>query len=379
MTDTPENALLQVRNLVKHFGGGGGRLWPGRAHPVVRAVDNISFHIRRGETFGVVGETGSGKSTLGRVILRLLDPTGGHVQFDGHDVTAMSSAQVRALRSEMQMVFQDPFGSLDPRMKVGPLISEPMRVHGQPAPGRALRTAQIMEQVGLAPQMADRYPHEFSGGQRQRIGIARAMALDPKLLVLDEPVSALDVSIQAQILNLLRDIQRQSGVAYLFIAHDLAVVRHISDRIAVMYLGRFVELASREKLYATPRHPYTAALLSAVPIPDLAREKARKRIVLHGEIGSANDLPTGCRFHPRCFQAQLVAARSEVQTARDKAGNMLPKVCVHDDPMLGAEVPDTANDQLVACHFPLSDGAVTPSSDTSLPDASGKKLIGVKQ
>jgi oligopeptide/dipeptide ABC transporter ATP-binding protein len=379
MTDLPENALLQVQNLVKFFGGDGGKLWPGRTHPVVRAVDDVSFHIKRGETFGVVGETGSGKSTLGRLVLRLLDPTSGHVHFDGHDVTAMSNAQVRALRGEMQMVFQDPFGSLDPRMKVGPLISEPMRVHGQPAAGRALRTAQIMEQVGLAPQMADRYPHEFSGGQRQRIGIARAMALDPKLLVLDEPVSALDVSIQAQILNLLRDIQRQSGVTYLFIAHDLAVVRHISDRIAVMYLGRFVELASREKLYATPRHPYTAALLSAIPIPDLARETARKRIVLHGEIGSANDLPTGCRFHPRCFQARMAAARPGVQTTRDKAGNTLPAACVNDDPMLVADGSDAAGDQLVACHFPLPDDAVTPSSNTSGPDASNNTSKGASQ
>ncbi|QIE56618.1 ATP-binding cassette domain-containing protein [Pikeienuella piscinae] len=339
--------LLDVRDLTKHFGG--GSLLPGRTRSVVRAVDGVSFEIRRGETFGVVGETGSGKSTLGRLVLRLLDPTEGRIVFDGQDITAMPGGRVRALRRDMQMVFQDPYGSLDPRMKVGRIIVEPMRVHGLARENRAARTADIMRQVGLAPHAADRYPHEFSGGQRQRIGIARAMALDPKLLVLDEPVSALDVSIQAQILNLLRDIQRRTGVAFLFIAHDLAVVRHISDRIAVMYLGRIVELATRENLYARPRHPYSAALLSAAPIPNLEKERSRRRISLYGEIGSATDMPTGCRFHPRCFKARIVARRGGLETAAARDGTVLPAPCVRADPALKQD----GEGQMVACHFPL--------------------------
>ncbi|MCG8592848.1 MAG: dipeptide/oligopeptide/nickel ABC transporter ATP-binding protein, partial [Kiloniellales bacterium] len=232
------DTLLQVSDLSKVFGSR-GLLFRG-TRPEVRAVDGISFSVRRGETLGIVGETGSGKSTLGRLLIRLLDPSGGRIVFDGRDITNLAQSRVRRLRHDMQMVFQDPYGSLDPRMTVGSIVAEPMLVHGVERSSIAGRTAEILERVGLAPAMADRYPHEFSGGQRQRIGIARAMALDPKLLILDEPVSALDVSIQAQILNLLRDIQRQSGVAYIFIAHDLAVVRHISERVAVMYLGRIV-------------------------------------------------------------------------------------------------------------------------------------------
>ena len=359
-TPAADDTLLQVRGLTKTFGG--RSLLPGKAKPVVRAVDGIDFHIRRGETFGVVGETGSGKSTLGRVVLRLLDPTDGQILFDGQDITTMPRSRVRALRRDMQMVFQDPYGSLDPRMKVGQIIAEPMRVHGLARGNLAARTAEIMRQVGLAPHMADRYPHEFSGGQRQRIGIARAMALDPKLLVLDEPVSALDVSIQAQILNLLRDIQRQTGVAYLFIAHDLAVVRHISDRIAVMYLGRVVEMATRDKLYANPRHPYTAALLSAVPIPNLSKERARRRIPLHGEIGSATAMPSGCRFHPRCFKARLVAQRGGVETAAAKDGTVLPAPCVRTDPALAQD----SEGQMVACHFPL-EGAEAAQATPAAP------------
>ncbi len=347
--------LLKVENLVKTFGGRRRLLAP--AGPPVRAVDGVSLEIARGETFGVVGETGSGKSTLGRLALRLLDPTAGRIVFDGQDITRLPPRRMRAFRSRMQIIFQDPYGSLDPRMKVVDIVAEPMRVHGLPPREMGARIGAILSQVGLSPAMADRYPHEFSGGQRQRIGIARAMALDPKLLVLDEPVSALDVSIQAQILNLLREIQRQTGIAYMFIAHDLAVVRHISDRIAVMYLGRVVETAPRERLYRAPRHPYTASLLSAVPVPDRARERARRRIALHGEIGSATAVPSGCRFHPRCFKARLAAAVSGTATVA-AAGARLPRRCVEEDPAL---VPDGAG-SAVACHFPLAPGEGDPSA-----------------
>ena len=270
-TTSDHETLLQADDLSKVFGS--RSLLFRRSRPEVRAVDKVSFSVRRGETLGIVGETGSGKSTLGRLLIRLLDPSGGRIVFDGRDITSLAQARVRKLRHEMQMVFQDPYGSLDPRMKVGAIVAEPMLVHGVERSGITRRTAEILEWVGLAPAMAERYPHEFSGGQRQRVGIARAMTLDPKLLILDEPVSALDVSIQAQILNLLRDLQRQSGVTYIFIAHDLAVVRHISERVAVMYLGRIVETAARERLYAAPRHPYTASLLSAVPLPNLRAER----------------------------------------------------------------------------------------------------------
>ena len=356
MTDTPpctsdRDALLQVKDLSKVFGGGG--LLFQRARPEIRAVDRISFSVRRGETLGIVGETGSGKSTLGRLLIRLLDPSGGRIVFDGRDITHLAQSRVRHLRHEMQMVFQDPYGSLDPRMKVGSIVAEPMLVHGTERSNIRHRTAEIMERVGLSPAMAERYPHEFSGGQRQRIGIARAIALDPKLLVLDEPVSALDVSIQAQILNLLRDIQRQSGVAYIFIAHDLAVVRHISERIAVMYLGRIVETAPRESLYAMPRHPYTASLLSAVPIPNLKAERQRKRIALYGEIGSATALPRGCRFHPRCFKARHVAAGGGVATTTLGNSVVVPSRCVDSEPQLD----DDGSGHFAACHFPLEQSA----------------------
>jgi oligopeptide/dipeptide ABC transporter ATP-binding protein len=343
----PDDPLVEVRNLTKYFGS--RSLIPGLSKQPVRAVDGVSFNIRRGETCGIVGETGSGKSTLGRLILRLIEPTGGQILFGGPDITRTSSSRMRRLRRDMQMVFQDPFGSLDPRMKVGQIIAEPMRVHQFPRADIAARTVQIMQRVGLAPRMADSYPHEFSGGQRQRIAIARAMVLDPKLLVLDEPVSALDVSIQAQILNLLREIQNDTGVSYLFIAHDLAVVRRISDRVAVMYLGRIVEMASRDKLFASPRHPYTAALLSAVPIPNLRIERSRTRIALHGEIGSATAMPSGCRFHPRCFKARLVAQRGRVESVTTPDGTVLPSACVGTEPVLA----HSDEHQMVACHYPL--------------------------
>jgi oligopeptide transport system ATP-binding protein len=306
----------------------------------------VSFELRPGETLGLVGETGSGKSTLGRLVLRLIEPSGGTIMFAGEDLTAKSPAEVREQRSEFQMVFQDPYGSLDPRMTVGRLIAEPMVVHGQPKASIPERVAEIMGLVGLDVRLAHRFPHEFSGGQRQRIGIARAMALSPKLLVLDEPVSALDVSIQAQILNLLRNIQQRTGVAYLFIAHDLAVVRHVSDRVAVMYLGRIVEIGLRDQLYDTPRHPYTISLLSAVPLASPRLERTRERIPLFGEISSGTAIPAGCRFHPRCFRARLVAAASAADTV-PLGDTKVPRVCAEHDPDLTA----TADGHGAACHF----------------------------
>jgi oligopeptide transport system ATP-binding protein len=326
--------LLVAEGLEKRFGGGRALLGP--AKPLLRAVDGVSFTLQRGETLGLVGETGSGKSTLGRLVLRLLEPSGGRIEFEGEDVTALSKDRVRALRRRMQMVFQDPYGSLDPRMTAGQLIAEPLEVHGFSRAEIPGRVAAAMRQVGLSPAMASRYPHEFSGGQRQRIGIARAVVLEPALMVLDEPVSALDVSVQAQILNLLKDIQQRLGLAYLFIAHDLAVVRHVSDRVAVMYLGRIVETAPRDALYRRPRHPYTVSLLSAVPVADPVRERARKRIILHGEIGSAAALPTGCRFHPRCFRARIVG------------NGTIPARCRDESPALAEAAPG----HLAACHFP---------------------------
>ena len=338
--------LLVAENLEKRFGG--GRPLFGAPRPALRAVDGVSLTLEPGETLGLVGETGSGKITLGRLVLRLVEPSAGRIRFAGEDVTALPRAALRALRPRMQMVFQDPYGALDPRMTAGQLVAEPLVVHGAPRAEIAGRVAEAMQQVGLSPRMASRYPHEFSGGQRQRIGIARAVVLAPSLLVLDEPVSALDVSVQAQILNLLRGIQERLGLAYLFIAHDLAVVRHVSDRVAVMYLGRIVETAPRAALYGRPLHPYTVSLLSAVPLPDPVRERARRRIVLHGEIGSAAALPGGCRFHPRCFRARLIAGRGGQPTAPLPGGEAVPRRCREEDPAL---VTAAAGHQ-VACHFP---------------------------
>ena len=341
---TSTDPLLIVDSVAKTFGGG---QWVfGRKRAPVRAVDDVSFTLQPGETLGLVGETGSGKSTLGRLVLRLIEPSGGRITFAGQDMTAKTTREVRRLRSQFQMVFQDPFGSLDPRMSVGALIAEPMVVHGHPRAAIGDRVAEILGLVGLDARLAHRYPREFSGGQRQRIGIARAMALSPKLLVLDEPVSALDVSIQAQILNLLREIQRRTGVAYLFIAHDLAVVRHVSDRVAVMYLGRIVEMGTRDQLYGSPQHPYTISLLSAVPLASPKLERTRQRIPLYGEISSGTAVPNGCRFHPRCFRARLVAAAGQVAT-RPLGAHAVPKSCAEQDPALTG----TAAGHQVACHF----------------------------
>ena len=295
-----QELLLEVRHLVKHFPVGGGFL--GGHRGLVRAVDDVSFAIRRGETLGLVGESGCGKTTTGRAILQLERPTSGQVLFEGRDLTKLDETGLRDMRRRMQVIFQDPYSSLNPRMTVGQMLTEPLAVHGivRDATARAARVRDLLERVGLSPQHSLRYPHELSGGQRQRVGIARALAMEPTLIVCDEPVSALDVSIQAQIINLLEDLQQELGLTYLFIAHDLAVVRHISDRIAVMYLGKIVEIAERRALYENPQHPYTRALLAAVPIPDPAVEAQRERIVLGGEVPSSLDPPTGCVFHPRC-------------------------------------------------------------------------------
>ncbi len=293
--------ILEVRNLVKHFPVGGGGLFGGVAG-LIRAVDGVSFSIRRGETLGLVGESGCGKTTTGRCILQLERPTGGEVVFEGQELTRLSPAELRPVRRKIQVIFQDPYSSLNPRMTVGQIVAEPLAVHGI-VPDRQARKARVQEllsRVGILPSLADRYPHEMSGGQRQRVGVARALAMEPSLIVCDEPVSALDVSIQAQIINLLEDLQAELHLTYLFVAHDLSVVRHISDRVAVMYLGKIVEIADRQALYDDPLHPYTKALLSAVPIPDPALEATRERVVLKGEVPSALNPPSGCVFHPRC-------------------------------------------------------------------------------
>ncbi len=313
MTTTPEaraqgttasandDILLEVRDLKMYFPVSSGLVFQ-RTVAYIKAVDGLSFSVKRGETLGLVGESGCGKTTMGRCILQLYKPTGGQVLFEGQDLTTLSTRQMREKRREMQVIFQDPYSSLNPRMTAGNIIGEPLIVHGL-VRGKAEyreRVADLLQNVGLNPYMADRFPHEFSGGQRQRIGVARALSVGPKFIVADEPVSALDVSIQAQIINLLEDLQEQFGLTYLFIAHDLSVVRHISDRVGVMYLGHMMELAERNEIYVNPVHPYTRALLSAVPIPDPVIDAQRERILLTGEVPSPLNPPTGCVFHPRC-------------------------------------------------------------------------------
>ena len=328
MTPSSREPLLKVRELVKHFEVRGGS-WRGRRVAAVQAVSGVSFDVHRGETLSLVGESGCGKSTTARCVLRIVEPTSGSVHFDGAEITTLDPASLRRARRRFQMVFQDPQASLNPRMTVGEIIGEPLVVHGVAPSEVAPRVAELLETVQLGAESGERHPHQFSGGQRQRIGIARALALKPDLLALDEPVSALDVSIQAEIIRLLQRLRDELGLAYLFIAHDLSVVRHLSNRVAVMYLGKIVETAPVASLYARPRHPYTSALLSAAPIPDPLIERVRERIVLVGDPPSASDPPSGCRFRTRCWKAA--------------------EVCAQVEPLL-AEV---AGEHYVACHFPL--------------------------
>jgi oligopeptide transport system ATP-binding protein len=306
--------LLRAESLVKHFPVHGG--W--RRTGVVHAVDDVSFTLDAGETLALVGESGCGKSTTGRLVLRLLEATSGRVWFEGRELFALGDAEMRKLRGALQIVFQDPYGSLNPRMTIGQMLEEPLALQGKAAGRRAARVAEILSLVGLRPDHARRYPHEFSGGQRQRIGIARALAAEPKLIVCDEPISALDVSIQAQVVNLLQDLQQRLGLAYLFIAHDLAVVKHIATRVAVMYLGRIVEIATTASLFAQPRHPYTQALLSAIPVPEPRLKRAR--VVLQGDVPSPVDPPSGCRFRTRCTYARERCAE-EVPALENDAGH----------------------------------------------------------
>jgi oligopeptide/dipeptide ABC transporter ATP-binding protein len=323
-------SLLEVSNLKKHFPIRGGVVR--RSTGKVYAVDDVSFSVEKGQTLGLVGESGCGKSTTARVVLRLTEATAGAVVFDGLDVMMAGRAEMQRLRRDMQIIFQDPYSSLNPRMRVRNIIAEPLRIHsiGTEAE-RKRRVSELLEIVGLSAEHGDRYPHEFSGGQRQRIGVARALALNPRLIVCDEPVSALDVSIRAQVINLLEDLQDELDLTYLFIAHDLSVVKHISDRVCVMYLGKVVEIAGSDLLYDYPQHPYTEALLSAVPIPDPKTERARRRIILEGDVPSPANPPKGCVFHPRCPRAQDVC-----QTAM---------------PPLESTGGDAGDNHLVACYF----------------------------
>ena len=338
MSPVATTPLLRVENLVKHFPVAKGLF--GRSHAVVHAVDGLSFELAAGDTMALVGESGCGKSTAGRLVLRLLEATSGKVWFDGEDLMRLSPAAMRARRRSLQMIFQDPYSSLNPRMTVEQTLTEPLALHGLATGRQRERAAELLDLVGLAPQYLQRYPHEFSGGQRQRIGIARALAVEPRLIVCDEPVSALDVSIQAQVVNLMQDLQRRLGLSYIFIAHDLAVVKHISSHVAVMYLGQIVEYADKKSLFAQPRHPYTQALLSAIPLPEPGAR--HDRVVLQGDVPNPINPPTGCRFHTRCPYAQ----------AR----------CAEEVPAL---TKDQGTGHSVACHFWRDIAAATPAASSA--------------
>ena len=336
--------LLEVRDLEKHFPIRRGIVIR-RQTGAVRAVDGVSFAVAAGETLGLVGESGCGKSTTARLVTRLLEPTGGSIRYDGREITHLGMADLKPLRREMQMIFQDPYSSLNPRMTAGSIIGEPFEIHRiEPnARARKRRVQEMMDLVGLNPEHYNRLPHDFSGGQRQRIGVARAIAVGPRLVVADEPVSALDMSVQAQIINLLAELKRELGLTLVFIAHDLSVVRYVCDRVAVMYVGQIVEVGHSEDLFRSPRHPYTAALLSAVPVPDPRTTRHRPRQLLTGEVPSSADPPSGCRFHPRCPRARLVSG-SETE---------VPERCRTETPTL----QPAGGGQLTACWFPLEPGA----------------------
>ncbi|WP_142781824.1 ABC transporter ATP-binding protein [Agrobacterium sp. T29] len=333
--DRAGEPVLSVKNLVKEYAVRRNGLFRLSGKPI-QAVSDVSFNIGAGQAFGLVGESGCGKSTLGRCILHLTEITSGSILYKGVDIAHLSESEMRPFRSSIQMVFQDPYASLHPRMKAGDIVAEPLRMTNLSASEKKSRVEEALSLVKLGGEYAIRYPHEFSGGQRQRIGIARALVARPEFIVLDEPVSALDVSIQAGVLNLLKDLQHELALSYLFIAHDLAVVRHLCDHVAVMYLGKIVEIGSREEIYESPKHPYTRALLSAVPVPSPAREKSRNRIVLRGELPTAANPPSGCRFRTRCWKAQ--------------------EICAQIEPLLGA----SDDSHKVACHFPETGGIASP-------------------
>ncbi|QKE84047.1 dipeptide ABC transporter ATP-binding protein [Arthrobacter sp. NEB 688] len=336
--------VLSANNLVKHYPIKKGVLRRTVGH--VKAVDGVSFDLHKGETLGIVGESGCGKSTLGRLLMRLEEPTAGSVQFGGQDWSGASARETRRLRRDIQIVFQDPYTSLNPRMTVGDIIGEPLEIHPDVVPkgGRRQRVQELLDLVGLNPEHINRYPHQFSGGQRQRIGIARGIALNPKVLICDEPVSALDVSVQAQVVNLMEKLQDELGLAYVFIAHDLSVVRHISDRVGVMYLGRMAELGEEDEVYSRPTHPYTQALLSAVPVPDPTLRGKREQIVLVGDVPSPANPPSGCRFHTRCWKAQDLCSQEEPQleVREDGSGGHL-SACHFAEPRLIVETVDVSD------------------------------------
>ena len=365
----PRNAVLNVADLVKHFPAQTGLF--GRGGGLVKAVDGVSFSVNAGETFAIVGESGCGKSTVARLVLRLIEPTRGAVRLDGRDLTALSPAELRALRGRLQIIFQDPYGSLNPRMTVGDMLTEPLALHDVvPARAQRARAAELLSLVGLRPDAALRYPHEFSGGQRQRLAIARALASEPKVIVCDEPVSALDVSIQAQILNLLADLQRRLGLAYVFISHDLAVVRHIATRLAVMYLGRFVETGEAAEIFERPRHPYTRALLAAVPVP-VPRARAREA-VLAGDVPSPLAPPPGCHFHTRCPHA-VDRCRAEEPRLEAAGSGMVAchrwrELAATPVTMLRAQSQHPALARLQAA---FASGSANPSPRTPLPRREG--------
>ncbi len=347
-----DGVLLRLENLVKYFPVQARSLIR-RERAFVHAVDGVSLDVRRGQTLGLVGETGCGKSTLARCVMRLYDITSGRIIFDGQDISKLSPRRMRPFRRQIQMIFQDPYGSLNPRRRVGAIIGDPFAIHGIASGNdRKRRVQEVMELVGLNPEHYNRFPAEFSGGQRQRIGVARALAFRPKLIVCDEPVSALDVSIQAQIINLLADLQEEFGLTYIFIAHDLSVVRHVSNSVAVMYLGKITELAPVEELWHHPRHPYTGALLSAVPVPDPEHAERRERILLVGDVPSPVNPPSGCRFHPRCPKAA--------------------QVCVDGDPPLEPRLGDEP-DHLAACHLPMEEGEDLSKARPTI--AAGERVI----